>query len=64
MRNQPHTVSSLSGTLAKHTKPTLKPNFAKESSSPSRSTAQTEKRCSKIETFELIGRKQPAYNNV
>jgi hypothetical protein len=64
MRNQPHTVPSLSGTLAKHTKPTLKPNFAKEPSSPSRSIAMTKKHCSKIEIFELTERKQPAYNKM
>ena len=34
-----HTIPSLSGTLAKHTKPTLKPNFAKEPFRPSRSNA-------------------------
>ncbi len=58
------TVPSLSGTLAKRTKPTQKPNFAKEPSSPSHSTAMTEKHCSKIEIFEMDGRKQPAYNKV
>ncbi len=38
---QTHSAASLSGTLAKRTKPTLKPNFAKESFSPSRSEADT-----------------------
>lgn len=46
------TIPSLSGTLAKR----------KEPLSPSHSIAMTEKHCSKIETFELIERKQPAYN--
>jgi hypothetical protein len=32
-----HTVPSLQGTLAKRTKPTLQPNFAKEPFRPSRS---------------------------
>lgn len=35
------TIPSLSGTLAKRTQPTLKPIFAKEPSSPSRSEADT-----------------------
>ena len=48
-----HTVPSLSGTLAKRTKPMLKPNFAKEPSSPSHPNAMTKKHCGKIETFEL-----------
>jgi hypothetical protein len=34
-----HTVPSLQGTLAKRTKPTLQPNFAKEPFRPSRSDA-------------------------
>ena len=34
-----HTVPSLQGTLAKHTKPTLQPNFAKEPFRQSRSNA-------------------------
>jgi len=34
-----HTIPSLQGTLAKHTKPTLQPNFAKEPIRPSRSNA-------------------------
>ncbi len=34
-----HTIPSLQGTLAKHTKPTLQPNFAKEPFRPSRSNA-------------------------
>jgi hypothetical protein len=33
------TVPSLQGTLAKHTKPTLQPNFAKEPFRPSRPNA-------------------------
>jgi len=36
-----HTIPSLSGTLAKRTKPTLKQNFAKKPSSPSHSEADT-----------------------
>jgi len=36
---QTHTVPSLQGTLAKRTKPTLQPNFAKEPFRPSRSNA-------------------------
>ncbi len=35
----PHTVPSLQGTLAKHAKPTLQPNFTKEPFRPSRSNA-------------------------
>ena len=46
----PHTVPSLSGTLAKRTKPTLKPNFAKKPLSPSRSNAMTKKHCSKSDS--------------
>ncbi len=34
-----HTIPSLQGTLAKRTKPTLQPNFAKEPFRPSRSKA-------------------------
>lgn len=34
-----HTVPSLQGTLAKHAKPTLQPNFAKEPFRPSLSNA-------------------------
>ncbi len=34
--NSPHTVPSLQGTLAKHTRLTLLPNFAKEPFHPSR----------------------------
>jgi len=34
-----HTIPSLQGTLAKRTKPTLQPNFAKEPFRPSRSDA-------------------------
>lgn len=48
-----HTVPSLSGTLAKRKKPTQKPNFAKEPSSPSHSIALSKKHCRKIERFEL-----------
>lgn len=36
---QPLTIPSLQGTLAKHTKPTLQTNFAKEPFRPSLSTA-------------------------
>jgi len=32
-----YTIPSLQGTFAKHSKPTLQPNFAKEPFSPSRS---------------------------
>jgi len=39
MNMQSHTVPSLQGTLAKPTRLTLKPNFAKEPFSPSRSHA-------------------------
>ncbi len=62
--NPTQTIPSLSGTLAKHTMPTLKPNFAKEPSSPSHAIAMTKKHCSKIQTFDLNGRKQPAYSRV
>lgn len=34
-----HTIPSLQGTLAKHTNPTLRPNFAKEPFHPSHSNA-------------------------
>jgi len=34
-----HNIPSLQGTLAKHTKPTLQPNFAKEPFRPSHSNA-------------------------
>jgi len=37
----PHSIPSLQGTLAKRAKPTLKPIFAKEPFSPSRSEADT-----------------------
>jgi hypothetical protein len=47
-----HTIPSLSGTLAKRTKPTLKPNFAKEPFSPSRSRADIKQHCGKIENNE------------
>jgi len=36
----PHSIPSLQGTLAKRTKPTLKPIFAKEPFSLSRSEAE------------------------
>ena len=39
-----HSTASLSGTLVKRTKPTLKPNFAKEPFSPSRSEADTKQK--------------------
>ena len=64
MKTHPHTVPSLSGTLGIRARLALNQKMPKEPSSPSRSITLTEKRCSKIETFELIGRKQPAYNNV
>jgi len=48
MINQQHTVPSLQGTLAKPAKPTLKPNFAKEPSSPSRSNARLRDSAAKI----------------
>jgi len=42
MNNSPTlTIPSLKGTLAKHTKPTRQPNFAKEPFSPSRSNPNT-----------------------
>jgi hypothetical protein len=41
MMKPPHSIPSLQGTLAKRTKPTLKPIFAKEPFSPSRSDADT-----------------------
>jgi len=55
---------SLSGSLAKRTKPTLKPIFAKEPSSPSHSDAVSKKHCSKFENLELLGRPNPAYSKV
>ena len=54
MKNQLHTVPSLSGTFGIRMMLTRNPKIPKEPSSPPRSIAQTEKRCSKIETFELI----------
>ena len=45
---QTHTVPSLQGTLAKPAKPTLRPNFAKEPFSPSRSNAGQRDRAAKI----------------
>jgi len=39
-----HAIPSLSGTLAKRTKPMLKPNFAKEPSIPSRTEADTKQK--------------------
>jgi len=59
----PHSIPSLQSTLAKRTKPTLKPNFAKEPFSPSRSEAVTKQHCSSIESLVLLGRPNPAYNN-
>ena len=43
----------LSGTLAKRSKPTLQPNFAKEPSSPSRSNPRTERHCSKMNKYSM-----------
>jgi hypothetical protein len=59
-----HSTASLSGTLAKRTKLTLKPNFAKEPFSPSLPRADTKQHCAKIESFELITTKSRAYNKV
>jgi hypothetical protein len=44
MKVPTHSTTSLQGTLAKRTKPTLKPNFAKEPFSPSRSEADTKQK--------------------
>lgn len=41
LKEPQYTIPSLSGTLAKHTKPTRKPNFAKEPSAPSHADTQT-----------------------
>jgi hypothetical protein len=38
-----YTIPSLQGTLAKRTKPSLKPNFAKEPFHPSRAIKRTER---------------------
>jgi len=57
-----HSTASLSGTLTKRTKPTLKPNFAKEPFSPSLAEADTKQHCVKIESFELTKNKSRAYN--
>ncbi len=54
MKNQPHTVPSLSGTFGIPARLALNPEIPKEPSSPSLSIAVTEKHCSKIETFELM----------
>jgi len=48
LKKQTHTVPSLQGTLAKPTKPTLQPNFAKEPFSPSRSNAGQRNSAAKI----------------
>jgi len=45
---QAHTIPSLQGTLAKPAMPTLKPNFAKEPFSPSRSSAGQKDSAAKI----------------
>lgn len=45
---QPHTVPSLQGTLAKHAKPTLLPNFVKEPFNLSRSNAEQSNSATKI----------------
>ena len=50
---QTHTIPSLQGTLAKPAKPTLKPNFAKEPFSPSRSNTRIERQCIKNEIIRL-----------
>ncbi len=58
------TIPSLSGTLAKCTKLTLKPIFAKEPFSPSLSEADTKQHCGKIESMELIKNNSRAYNKM
>jgi len=50
--------------LAKRTKPTLKPIFAKEPFSPSLSEADKKQHCGKIESIELIKNKSRAYNKM
>ncbi len=56
-----HTVPSLSGTFGIRTRFAFNP---KKPSDPSLSTALTEKHCSKIKAFDLMERRQPAYNKV
>ena len=62
--NPAQNIPSLSGTLAKRTKPTLKPILAKEPFSPSHSDADTKQHCGKIESMELIKNKSRAYNKM
>jgi len=51
------TIASLQGTLAKHTMPTLLPNFAKEPFRPSRSNAELSTRAALIDKqIEYINR--------
>ncbi len=53
MKSQHTTFPSLSGTLAKRSKPTLHPNFAKEPSIPSRTNAWSERHCSKMNEYSM-----------
>ena len=50
----------LQGTLAKRTKPTLQPNFAKEPPSPSRYIARIDS--TEINDYKYRDEKRPAYN--
>lgn len=57
LKRQTHTVPSLQGTLAKRTKPTLRPNFAKEPFRPSRPNAGQRASANLIDKkFENINR--------
>jgi len=47
---------------AKHTKPTLQQNFAKEPACPSHSATRTERQCSKNERQNIEGQEWPACN--
>jgi hypothetical protein len=52
MKVPTHSTASLSGTLAKRTKPTLKANFAKEPFNPSLAEAETKQHYAKNENNE------------
>jgi hypothetical protein len=62
--NPTQTIPSLLSKFGIRSKPMHNPKMPKEPFSPSRSRAVTRKHCSKVESLELIGRKQPAYNRV
>jgi hypothetical protein len=59
--NPTQTFPSLQGTLAKRTKPTLQPNFAKEPSSPSRSDSRHDNNAAKLKT-EILKTSTASFN--